>query len=90
VNSEVYLARCPDDGRVTAETCVGCSEHKTPPEVFPPSCGGGGGGLRVLITLRAMPAVALATGRASQAGQVNMGRDQTKRNTLVLQVGGWA
>jgi hypothetical protein len=32
----------------------------------------------------------LATGRVSQARQVNMGRDQTKRNTLVLQVGGWA
>jgi hypothetical protein len=26
----------------------------------------------------------LTTGRVSQARQVNMGRDQTKRNTLVL------
>jgi hypothetical protein len=32
----------------------------------------------------------LPTGRISQAREVNMGRDQTKRNTLVLQVGGWA
>jgi hypothetical protein len=28
VNSEVYLTRCRDDGRVAAETYVGCSEQK--------------------------------------------------------------
>jgi hypothetical protein len=31
VNSEVYLTRCRDDGRVTAETCVGCKKGKFVP-----------------------------------------------------------
>ena len=40
------------------------------------------------MILRVMPAVALATGRATLAGQVE--GHQTKEYTLVLQVGGWA
>jgi hypothetical protein len=39
------------------------------------------------LTLSAMPAGAYAPGRATQAGQE---MSQTKNDTLVLQVGGWA
>jgi hypothetical protein len=41
------------------------------------------------MTLRAMPAGASAPGRVTQAGQVE-GDEQTKNDTLVLQVWGWA
>jgi hypothetical protein len=48
------------------------------------------GGLACPGNLDSYAGGSLATGRVSQTRQVNMGRDQTKRNTLVLQVGGWA
>ena len=47
----------------------------------------GGGGLSVLRPVRAMPAVAqLPAGAAKPDGPKR--KDQTKRDTLVLQVGG--
>jgi hypothetical protein len=52
----------------------------------------GGGGLSAPETLRAMPAVAylLVEEPMLDRSRRSKGRSQTKRDTLVLQVGGWA